>query len=1105
MKRAILILFVLVSCKLSYAYKFKAGDLFYQHALSDAKVKVTFDGNCDCSYPKWYGDKYDMSFISIPEMVRDTNNRQCSVVEIGCFAFAGDTNTVNVILPSSIYSIGTYAFSSCTKLEYINLQNVSGIARYAFCDCKNLNNITLSEKLPSIGERAFMGCNSLLAINIPNSCTYVSASAFNKCIALEQITIPDSISFGEYVFQDCKKLKEIKLPTRKMTVISKGLFSGCTSLTSIDIPSNITTINESAFYNTGLDSIIVPNSVATIGSASLSYCVNLKKAIFPSHITKIAANTFYGDKKLVSFNLPDSLISIGNYAFSGCESLQFYILNTKITSIGNYAFSGCKKLTICVPATTTIGTNAFNNCKKVIYFTDRVGDYWFNDTILTGYTGTETDLHLPDTHNGASYVIGTSAFANLEAQITSVHVPSSVTSIRANAFNGCKSLKSVILPADLTDIATTAFANCDSINSVTMGMHAETPSLKTLFASSKNKTLKEFTLQQGSTIMGTKKDGNNYLVFANDTVLESIKIPYSAKVVADSAFMNCKHLRSIIIGSFSAEGGEPENMPKPVRRGNGINPDEIVADIHVGVSTFEGDTDARYITWMYIKNIAGKAFKGCTGLTECIIPNTVTNIDYEAFANCTGLKVVEIPSSVEKISNYAFSGCSGIENLTIKCGPSSFITSDGSTPFQFQGCDHIRNLKYNSYHNGNTMTPALTTLFGSALQTIEELEFLPGSDKIYWNAGVYTLANDLIGEMPKLSKVTIPEGVEYISFGAFKGCTSLKRIDLPNSLKTIANRAFKNCGLERVTLPYEVTSIENNVLNECLNLQEVEIGCVGMKIIPGDFCLGCPNLMHVHYLYYGRKHCLPTEIASGAFSGCTSLKKITIPESVEKINGSAYDNCIGVEQLVVEAKTPPTCYSWPTTPFNGVNRQNTLCVPKGENENYSNADVWKTFFDNIYYNWEATMLQREQQIKAEIEKDNAIISWAEEENAGSYDLALDEIGTESSTRTFTIPSYTADNNAPAFVPRKIISEEVSGIKFSVSGLKPLTTYYYSITARDEARNVLNSYMGSFTTDATEDVEVLPSSASSKTKILLNGQIYILRGDHTYTLTGQEIK
>lgn len=1112
MKKVFLISVILLLGNLSYAYNFKSGELYYAGRSSTevTEVGVTFYGNSDCTYPKWYGDKYDMTIVSIPEMVKDTNNHQYSVVSINCFAFAGDTNLVSVELPSSVYWLGESAFSGCTKLENINLQNVSGKSIYVsinkntFWGCKKLNNVTLSEKLPSIGESAFSGCESLSYINIPNSCTYIGNSAFIGCTALKNITLPDSIYFGNYVFKGCDKLTSVNIPTKRMIVITKSLFEGCTSMKSIDIPDNITTIREAAFARTGLDSIIVPNSVTTL-EGCFAYCVNLRKAVFPPHIVAIATSTFMGDKKLVTFNLPDSLKSIGNYAFNGCESLQFYVLKPQITSIGNYAFAGCKKLTICVPATTTIGTNAFSNCKKVIYYTDRMGDYWFNDSILTGYTGTETDLHLPATHNGAPYVIGASAFANLEAKITSVHIPSSVTSIKANAFKGCRTLKTVILPADLTDIATTAFTNCDSITSVTMGMHAETPSLKTLFASSKNKTLKELTLQQGSTIMGTKKGGNNYLVFANDTVLESIKIPYTAKIVADSAFMNCKHLRSITIGSFSAEGDEPENMPKRMRKGNGINSDEIVADIHVGVSTFEGDTEARYITWMYIKNIAGKAFKGCTGLTECIIPNTVTNIDYEAFANCTGLKVVKIPSSVTSIQDYAFSGCSNIEDLTIECNPAAFIPSGSSNGFQFSGCNHIRKLKYNSYIDSNHNIPALTTLFASSLSTIEELEFLSGSDEVYWTSRLPSASDDLILGMPSLKSVVLPEGVEILNLGAFKGCASLKKIDLPNSLTKIKNRAFMNSGLDSIILPKNISSIEGRVLTNCPNLQKVEIGCVDLDTIPESLCADCPNLNEVNYLYYGKAHCSPTVISAYAFSNCTSLRVISIPESVEVINEEAYNNCIGAKQLVVESFEPPVCYYDSHYPFNNVNRDHTLWIPKGSVESYRTAEVWKTFINNYDYNWEATMLQREQQIKAEIEKDNAIISWAEEENAGSYDFALNEVGTESSSLTYTIPTYTAENNAPAFAPRKIISEEVPGIKFSVSGLKLQTTYYYTITARDEARNVLRSYAGSFTTDATVDVKVVNSGTSSESKILRNGQVVIQKGDKTYTLTGQEVK
>ncbi len=164
-----------------------------------------------------------------------------------------------------------------------------------------------------------------------------------------------------------------------------------------------------------LSSIILPESVTSIGNTAFRWCSSLTSIELPASITSIGNYAFEGCS-LTSIELPASVTSIGNYAFSGCSSLTSIELSASVTSIGGQAFQGCSSLTsIELPASvTSIGPDAFRWCRS----------------------------------------------------LTSIEIPDSVTSISSSAFYGCSSLTSIEIPDTVTRIGEGAFYNCSSLTSV---------------------------------------------------------------------------------------------------------------------------------------------------------------------------------------------------------------------------------------------------------------------------------------------------------------------------------------------------------------------------------------------------------------------------------------------------------------------------------------------------------------------------------------------------------------------------------------------------------------------------------------------------------------
>ena len=133
-------------------------------------------------------------------------------------------------------------------------------------------------------------------------------------------------------------------------------FSGCSGLTSLTIPSSVTSIGESAFYGcSGLTSLTIPSSVTSIGESAFSGCSGLTSLTIPSSVTSIGESVFFGCSGLTSFTIPSSVTSIGWGAFCGCSGLtSIYVYTEKLPNMGSDVFAGCdaKKCTVYVPKGT---------------------------------------------------------------------------------------------------------------------------------------------------------------------------------------------------------------------------------------------------------------------------------------------------------------------------------------------------------------------------------------------------------------------------------------------------------------------------------------------------------------------------------------------------------------------------------------------------------------------------------------------------------------------------------------------------------------------------------------------------------------------------------
>ncbi len=203
------------------------------------------------------------------------------------------------------------------------------------------------------------------SVNCYTSDDVIGNYAFSDCSGLTSLILPSSVtSIGYSAFYGCIRLTSLTLPS-SVTSIDGRAFYGCSSLFSLTLPSSVTSIDGRAFYGcSSLFGLTLPSSVTSIDGRAFYGCSSLFGLTLPSSVTSIDGRAFYACSSLFSLTLPSSVTEIGESAFRGCCSLASLTLPSSVTEIGESAFRGCSSLaSLTLPSSvTSIGKSAFEGC-----------------------------------------------------------------------------------------------------------------------------------------------------------------------------------------------------------------------------------------------------------------------------------------------------------------------------------------------------------------------------------------------------------------------------------------------------------------------------------------------------------------------------------------------------------------------------------------------------------------------------------------------------------------------------------------------------------------------------------------------------------------------
>ena len=244
------------------------------------------------------------------------------------------------------------AFYFCdSPSEIVIPSSVTSIGDWAFSFCRSLSEIVIPSSVTSIGDRAFCGCSSLKYISIPKSVICLNGNPFAKWNGKLECLSPNFVFEDDILFNKDKSriisfrnqnIKSYVIPS-SVTSIGDWAFSFCRSLSEIVIPSSVTSIGKGVFSCCGsLSEIVIPSSVTSIGDSAFSCCDSLSEIVIPFSVTSIGKDAFSCCDSLSEIVIPSSVTSIGDSAFFRCDSLSEIVIPSSVTSIGDSAFYRCK-------------------------------------------------------------------------------------------------------------------------------------------------------------------------------------------------------------------------------------------------------------------------------------------------------------------------------------------------------------------------------------------------------------------------------------------------------------------------------------------------------------------------------------------------------------------------------------------------------------------------------------------------------------------------------------------------------------------------------------------------------------------------------------------
>lgn len=616
----------------------------------------------------------------------------------------------------------------------------------------------------------------------------VGAYAFQNCPALETAVFEGSNveAFGEGAFQQ-SGIVSIIIPDSVKTIGTR-MFYMCTKLKSVTIGSGVTAFASMTFFGcSSLETVSIPDSVTDIGYMPFYNCSSLKSVKLSNTITYISQNCFMNCSALESIVIPDSVTEIIQNAFTGCFSLKTAVIGNGVTTIGNYAFVQCPALEKVVigRSVTSIGSGCFGNSTKlatvinlssldlkpgVIDSTYLTANAKVVSSDINGYTFTTEDGWEFFYGEDECYLLGYTGSET--AVVLPADCKGKAYNVAMLAFKG-KPFTSVTISEKVKKIGKEAFSYCGALTEVKFN------------ATAYDETDMGFT--SSVFYQSGVSSGVTFTVGAGVKHVPAYLCNSSYFNLANVVFENGSICESIGAYAFSSNGDVKKKIEIP---------SSITA---IGENSIQGfrlviinsATVASGITeYGSYGSIAGSSYNTFTILVPSDAAFAVGSYVTANYTNVTTVKLGEVEYNV--YSRHAHDENS--ESWT--------VNADGSC--SCSACGLSATVVENETGNSGKCGEGLTWSFDATTGTLT----VSGTGEMNGYSATSMPWSELADQ---IKKVVISEGVTSIGKNAFN-CESVKfvftEISLPETLTSIGNYAFYGCDkLTKVTIPDAVNTI----------------------------------------------------------------------------------------------------------------------------------------------------------------------------------------------------------------------------------------------------------------------------------------------------------
>ena len=379
-------------------------------------------------------------------------------------------------------------------------KTVQHIESRCFDECVNMTEFVIegatdgTSQLKEIDSHAFLNCKKLASIALPNSVTYLGDDAANSieggvfegCESFTSFTFPSSYAsrnLPSFTFKECKNLATINWNGYNPKRLNNSAFYNCDKITWSQIPQSVEELGSTCFYDCEALTSVDLSKIKKMDTG-VFWGTPLTSVEWPAAVTEIPANTFWACGKLTTIKgIPgqpgawDNITKIGENAFNMCVALTTIKLPAELKTIDAQAFRSCDHL-----ATVDYGTKVETIGDGAFWSTGALKKFFFKGSVKTLGADAFRESGLTCVHLKGDMTIGKEAFMDCKS-LKYVEFPATssatqpLTYVAEGMFAGCTSLPFITLPTTVTEIKANAFNGCSHLNYV--NILAETPATLT--------------------------------------------------------------------------------------------------------------------------------------------------------------------------------------------------------------------------------------------------------------------------------------------------------------------------------------------------------------------------------------------------------------------------------------------------------------------------------------------------------------------------------------------------------------------------------------------------------------------------------------------------